>query len=65
MCLKAGEQAIALGQGHFGPLITQTLNLLGDFTEAEVGAVQRFLTDVRDAAQSRRHEERSPTGVLG
>ncbi len=53
--LKASEQAIALGQGHFGPLITQAVNLLDGFPEAEAVAVQRFLTGVRDAVQSQRH----------
>jgi DNA-binding MarR family transcriptional regulator len=50
--LKTSEQAVALGQGHFGPLITQTLDLLCTLTESEVAAVRRFLTGVRDAVQS-------------
>ena len=61
--LKISEQAVALGQGHFGPLITQTLDLLGTFSESEVAAVQRFLTAVRDAVQSRRPGFRAAYGT--
>ncbi|WP_405656861.1 MarR family winged helix-turn-helix transcriptional regulator [Streptomyces sp. RK9] len=51
--LKVSEQAVALGQGHFGPLIARTLDLLSTFDESEAAAVRRFLAGVRDAAQSR------------
>ncbi|WP_345655993.1 MarR family winged helix-turn-helix transcriptional regulator [Streptomyces siamensis] len=51
--LQVSEQAVALGERHFGPLIAQTLDLLGTFDDGEVAAVRRFLTGVRDAAKSR------------
>ncbi|MFF9315564.1 MarR family winged helix-turn-helix transcriptional regulator [Streptomyces sp. NPDC014748] len=51
--LRTTEQAVTLGQGHFGPLIAHVLDLLGTFDEAEVAAVRRFLTSVRDTARDR------------
>ncbi|MDJ1136848.1 hypothetical protein [Streptomyces iconiensis] len=55
--LKVGEQAVALGQRHFGPLINRTLDLLDTFTENEVATVHRFLTGTRDAVKDRTRDK--------
>ncbi|MFF2625246.1 MarR family winged helix-turn-helix transcriptional regulator [Kitasatospora griseola] len=57
--LEVTEQAVALGESYFGPLIADTVALVDGLSPAELAAVQRFLTSVR--ALVARHGEAGPT----
>ncbi|CCK30596.1 hypothetical protein BN159_6217 [Streptomyces davaonensis JCM 4913] len=48
--IEVTEEAVALGQSFFGPLIERTVDLFQGYDAAERAAIRGFLTGVRDAA---------------
>ena len=56
--LEVDERAVALGRSFFGPLIEDIADAARDFSEAELSAVQRFLTTVLSGVTAKRNGER-------
>ncbi|GGS55433.1 transcriptional regulator [Streptomyces cinerochromogenes] len=50
--LTVEQKAMELGQSFFGPLITDLVEVAGDFAPAELDVVHRYLTTVLQAAAS-------------
>ncbi len=59
--LTVQDQALTLGWSFFGPLISEMVEALRPFDEAELAAVRRFLLAVRDIVATRRRAEREDT----
>ncbi|MEU9116821.1 MarR family transcriptional regulator [Streptomyces sp. NPDC048483] len=52
--LEVDERAVALGELFFGPLITEIVAAMRNFTESEGEAIQRFLRTMREIAVAQR-----------
>jgi DNA-binding MarR family transcriptional regulator len=50
--LVVESQAVALGWSFFGPLITEMVAAMGEFDDAEIATVQRFLLRMNEAILS-------------
>ncbi|KUN95026.1 MarR family transcriptional regulator [Streptomyces resistomycificus] len=52
--LEVDDQAVALGQSFFGPLITEVVAATRAFSGTELATVERFLQNVREAVAEQR-----------